>query len=93
MAAEPLPGLPPDPQEKAPEGFKVPGEGASGAISAVTVIALLVLWFLVTNLGLIEPLFLGDAPKVYSGPLKLAQDGMMISLPAGSSAVNFSSAF
>ena len=42
---------------------------------------------------LIEPLFLGDAPKVYSGPLKLAQDGMMISLPAGSSAVNFSSAF
>lgn len=42
---------------------------------------------------LIEPLFLGDAPKVYSGPLKLAQDGMMISLPAGSQDVKFSNAF
>ncbi|MFM5953357.1 MAG: MBL fold metallo-hydrolase [Novosphingobium sp.] len=42
---------------------------------------------------LIDPLFLGDAPKVFTGTLKLAQDGMMISLPAGSKAVNFFSAF
>ena len=42
---------------------------------------------------LIEPLFLGDAPKAYRGPLKLAQDGMMVSLPAGSEVVTFSKAF
>ena len=41
---------------------------------------------------LIEPLFLGDAPRQYSGPLKLAQDGMLIHLPAGSTAVEFDSA-
>lgn len=42
---------------------------------------------------LIEPLFLGDAPKVFSGPLKLAKDGMVISLPAGGKDVKFTSAF
>ncbi len=42
---------------------------------------------------LIEPLFLGDAPKAYAGPLKLAQDGMLISIPAGSQEVKFSKAF
>lgn len=42
---------------------------------------------------LIEPLFLGDAPKAYSGPLKLARDGMMISVPAGSQTVTFNKAF
>ena len=38
--------------------FKVPGEGSSVTISVVTVVALLVLWFLVTNLHLVKPLFL-----------------------------------
>ena len=42
---------------------------------------------------LIEPLFLGQAPKLFKGTLKLAQDGMIISLPAGGKAVNFSSGF
>ncbi|MEQ1540981.1 MAG: MBL fold metallo-hydrolase [Novosphingobium sp.] len=42
---------------------------------------------------LIEPLFLGDAPEQFSGTLKLAQDGMLISLPAGGKDVNFTSAF
>lgn len=42
---------------------------------------------------LIEPLFLGDAPKAYAGTLKLAQDGMLISIPAGSQEVKFSKAF
>lgn len=42
---------------------------------------------------LIEPLFVGDAGKVYTGPLKLAHDGMTISLPAGSQDVTFNSAF
>ena len=38
--------------------FKVPGEGSSVTISVVTVVVLLVLWFLVTNLGWVKPLFL-----------------------------------
>lgn len=42
---------------------------------------------------LIEPLFLGDAPKRFGGTLRLAQDGMIISLPAGSKAVKFTSAW
>ena len=42
---------------------------------------------------LIEPLFLGNAPKLFKGTLRLAQDGMIISLPAGGKAVTFSSAW
>ncbi|MEQ1641668.1 MAG: MBL fold metallo-hydrolase [Novosphingobium sp.] len=42
---------------------------------------------------LIEPLFLGSAPKQFSGTLRLAKDGMIISLPAGGRAVTFSSAW
>ncbi len=38
--------------------FKVPGEGSSVVISAVTVVVLIALWFLVTNLGWVKPLFL-----------------------------------
>ncbi|MDE1948007.1 MAG: taurine ABC transporter permease, partial [Burkholderiales bacterium] len=45
--------------------FKVPGEGPSGLISVVTVIVLFVLWFLVTNLGLIKPLFLPSPQAVW----------------------------
>lgn len=42
---------------------------------------------------LIERLFVGDAPKVFGGDLRLAQDGMIVSLPANGQAVNFSMAF
>ncbi|MDE2436790.1 MAG: MBL fold metallo-hydrolase [Sphingomonadales bacterium] len=42
---------------------------------------------------LIEPLFLGDAPNQFSGTLRLAQDGMIVSLPAGGADVRFSRAF
>jgi taurine transport system permease protein len=45
--------------------FKVPGEGNSVAISAITVIVLLLLWFAVTNLGLIKPLFLPSPQAVW----------------------------
>jgi taurine transport system permease protein len=38
--------------------FKEPGEGSSVAISVITVIALVALWFIVTNAGWIKPLFL-----------------------------------
>lgn len=55
----------------------------------------LVLYHLVPPLpsALVEPVFLGDAPKAFSGTLKIARDGMMVSLPAGSKAVEFSQAF
>jgi taurine transport system permease protein len=45
--------------------FKVPGEGSSVTISIVTVVVLFVLWFAVTNLGLIKPLFLPSPQAVW----------------------------
>lgn len=42
---------------------------------------------------LIERLFVGDAPDAFSGTLKLAQDGMLVSLPAGGKSVQFSNVF
>ena len=45
--------------------FKVPGEGSSLAISIVTVATLIVLWFLSTNLGWIEPLVLPSPQDVF----------------------------
>jgi ribonuclease Z len=40
----------------------------------------------------IEPLFLGDAPKLFPG-VKLAHDGMIVSLPASGGEANFSDGF
>jgi taurine transport system permease protein len=45
--------------------FKVPGEGSSVAISVVTMVSLFVLWFAITNLGLIKPLFLPSPQAVW----------------------------
>ncbi|MGE3605311.1 MAG: ABC transporter permease subunit [Lautropia sp.] len=45
--------------------FKVPGEGSSVAISAVTVLVLLGLWALVSNLGIVKPLFLPTPQAVF----------------------------
>ncbi len=42
---------------------------------------------------LIEPLFLGNAPKQFGGTLKLGHDGMIVSLPAGGKQVKFSDAW
>jgi len=44
--------------------FKVQGEGSSAAISVVTVCVLLALWFGVTQLGLVKPLFLPSPQAV-----------------------------
>lgn len=44
--------------------FKVPGEGSSVGISVVTVVALLVLWFVATNAGWVKPLFLPSPQAV-----------------------------
>jgi len=38
---------------------------------------------------LIEPTFLGDAPQLFSGRLKIAKDGMVVSLPANGKDLRF----
>jgi taurine transport system permease protein len=45
--------------------FKVPGEGSSFTISVVTVIVLVALWALVTNMGWVKPLFLPKPQAVF----------------------------
>ncbi len=45
--------------------FKVPGAGSSAGISVVTVIVLLLLWALVTNMGWVKPLFLPSPQAVF----------------------------
>ena len=42
---------------------------------------------------LIERLFVGDARTAFGGDLRLAHDGMIVSLPAGSQSVNYSDGF
>lgn len=37
---------------------------------------------------LFEAAFLGDAPKIYAGPIRIAQDGLLLHLPAGSTAID-----
>ena len=45
--------------------FKVPGEGPSALISVVTVCTLIVMWFVVTSLHLVKPLFLPSPQAVF----------------------------
>lgn len=50
----------------------------------------LVLYHIVPPLpsALLNAAFLGDAPKAFSGPIRVAEDGLLISLPAGGTAIN-----
>ena len=45
--------------------FRTPGEGSSVAISVVTIVALFALWWLVTAMGWIKPLFLPKPQTVF----------------------------
>ena len=45
--------------------FRTPGEGSSVAISVVTIVALFAIWFAVTEMGLIKPLFLPKPLTVF----------------------------
>jgi taurine transport system permease protein len=45
--------------------FKVPGEGNSAGISVITVAVLIAVWFGVTNLGLVKPIFLPTPQAVF----------------------------
>lgn len=44
--------------------FRVPGEGNSAAISVASVCGLIALWFLITNMGWVKPLFLPSPQAV-----------------------------
>ncbi|MCY4498384.1 MAG: hypothetical protein OXC14_13975, partial [Rhodospirillaceae bacterium] len=52
--------------------FGTPGQGASTAISIVTVVVLMGGWWLVTQLELIRPLFLPSPEMVISKFVKIA---------------------
>ena len=51
----------------------------------------LVLYHLVPSIprGLMESAFVGDAARRFGGTLKVSRDGMLVSLPAGSKAIDF----
>ena len=53
-----------DPAMKSTKGYRIPGEGSSFAISVVTVITLLALWWAATHLGWIRDLFLPTPEKI-----------------------------
>jgi taurine transport system permease protein len=57
------------------DAFGVPGHGSSIATSLVTIVAFIGLWFAVTNLHLIKPLFLPSPQAVYAKFLVVATDG------------------
>lgn len=76
------------------QGYHASPEDAARAAQEAGAKAL-VLYHLVPPLPakLIEPMFLGNAPKLFGGKLELGRDGMIVSLPKGSQDVNFSSGF
>ena len=57
------------------DSYGAPGQGSSIAISAVAVVALLFLWWLVTALGLIKPLFLPSPGAVARRFVRVMNEG------------------
>ena len=49
---------------RAIKGYSVPGEGSSTLISIVTVVALMLLWWVATHFGWIKDLFLPTPEKI-----------------------------
>ena len=56
--------------------YGAPGEGKSGHISVMTALALLALWSIVTELGLVKPLFLPSPVAVWQRFLVATTDGV-----------------
>jgi taurine transport system permease protein len=56
--------------------YGAPGDGKSGHISLITVLALLALWSIVTELGLVKPLFLPSPVAVWQKFLVATTDGV-----------------
>jgi ribonuclease Z len=44
-------------------------------------------------LDALEPVFLGDAPRIFGGPLRVGRDGDFVSLPAGSREIRIGTRF
>lgn len=57
------------------EQFGAPGQGRAGAIATGTVITVLALWLLVTNLGWIKPLFLPSPQAVFAKFIEVSTEG------------------
>jgi len=57
------------------EHFGVPGQGSSGLISTVTVVGLLAVWVLVTNMGWVKPLFLPSPQAVLGKFVQVSTEG------------------
>ena len=57
------------------DAFGAPGQGGSVAISAVTVVILLGVWFAATNLGWIKPLFLPSPQLVFDKFIYVSTEG------------------
>jgi ribonuclease Z len=72
------------------EGYHATPEDAAKAAREANAGAL-VIYHLVPPLPsrLLYPAFLGDAAKVYTGPLRIAEDGLRVSLPAGGGDVTY----
>jgi ribonuclease Z len=73
------------------QNYHASPEDAARAASEAGVQAL-VIYHLVPPLPskLIEPMFLGKAPDLFNGTLKISHDGMIVSLPAGGKDIKFS---
>jgi ribonuclease Z len=71
-------------------GYHASPEDAARAAKDAGVRAL-VYYHLVPSIppGLMERAFLGRSREVFTGELRVSQDGMFVSLPAGSTAINF----
>lgn len=50
----------------------------------------LILYHIVPPLpsALLDAAFIGDAPQHFAGPIKVAEDGLLVSLPAGTTSIN-----
>ena len=57
------------------EQFGAPGQGRAGAIAASTVISVLALWLLVTNMGWVKPLFLPSPQAVLAKFVEVSTEG------------------
>jgi taurine transport system permease protein len=57
------------------EQFGAPGQGRAGSIATGTVVAVLALWLLVTNMGWIKPLFLPSPQAVIAKFVQVSTEG------------------
>ena len=57
------------------EQFGAPGQGSNKQISAVTICVLFLLWFVVTNAGLMKPLFLPSPQAVFGKFIQVSTHG------------------